>query len=115
MGTSTRDRIFIPVFRMSDDEYEVEQVLNKRTNSSGEPEYLVKWKNYDSPEDNTWEPLPNLEGAEILIQKYEDTIPSGPGRKKGGVKRKDDKGDKRHDSPAPKAGSQMVNSSPEAL
>merc|ERR1739842_188391 len=52
---------------------------------------------------NTWEPLPNLEGAEILIQKYEDTIPSGPGRKKGGVKRKDDKGDKRHDSPAPKA------------
>lgn len=87
---------------MSDDEYEVEKVLSKRFNNAGDPEYLVKWKNFDSVEDNTWEPLPNLAGAEILIQKYDQAQDDKKGEEKRGRKRKDDKDSKRHDSPAPK-------------
>ena len=45
---------------MSDEEYEVEKVLDKRV-KKGQVEYLVKWKNYDDPDDNTWEPIGNLE------------------------------------------------------
>ena len=34
-------------------------------------EYLVKWKNYDDPDDNTWEPADNLRKAKIAIEKFE--------------------------------------------
>ena len=34
-------------------------------------EYLVKWKNYDDPDDNTWEPADNLREARIAIEKFE--------------------------------------------
>ena len=34
-------------------------------------EYLIKWKNYDDPEDNTWEPADDLEVADELIQIFE--------------------------------------------
>jgi len=83
---------------MSDDEYEVEKVLDKRINKNGEPEYLVKWKNFNDPADDTWEPMANLEGADIEIKKFEQALESG--RKKGGLKRKEDK-EKRSES-APK-------------
>ena len=56
---------------MSDEEYEVETVLDKRTKKGGQVEYLVKWKGYDDPDDNTWEPADNLKEAEALIKKYE--------------------------------------------
>ena len=32
---------------MSDEEYEVERILDKRVNKSGFTEYLVKWRNYE--------------------------------------------------------------------
>ena len=35
--------------------YEVEKIVDKRTNIYGLVEYLVKWKGYPSSE-NTWEP-----------------------------------------------------------
>ena len=34
-------------------------------------EYLIKWKNYDDSEDNTWEPADDLEVADELIQIFE--------------------------------------------
>jgi hypothetical protein len=37
-------------------------------------EYLIKWKNYDDPEDNTWEPADDLEVADELIQIFENTM-----------------------------------------
>ena len=36
---------------MSDEEYEVEKVLERRMKKGGQVEYLVKWKNYDDPGD----------------------------------------------------------------
>lgn len=56
---------------MSDEEeYEVETIIEKRTRK-GKTEYLVKWKGWDNPDDNTWEPVENLESSEELIKEYE--------------------------------------------
>ena len=58
---------------MQEDEqdYEVERILEKKTGKKGKVEYLVKWKNFDDPADNTWEPAANLEVAQDLIEKFE--------------------------------------------
>ena len=76
---------------MSDEEYEVEKILDKRVIKTGLTEYLVKWRNYDDPgelhfwdfnsdvfyqfviipEENTWEPVDNLGDAEKAIKAYE--------------------------------------------
>ena len=75
-------------FIMSDEEYEVEKVLDKRVKKvrplvnfspifshdvldQGQVEYLVKWRNYDDPDDNTWEPADNLKEAKTAIDKFE--------------------------------------------
>ena len=47
-------------------EYEVEDILDKRTNGRTE-EYLVKWKGYDNSE-NTWEPIKNLDHCRERIR-----------------------------------------------
>ena len=54
---------------MSDEEYEVEKVLDKRVTKGNAVEYLVKWKNYDDPDDNTWEPADNLREANVSSQR----------------------------------------------
>ena len=46
---------------MSEEEYEVEQICKKRTMENGVVQYLVKWKGWEDPDDNTWEPIGNLE------------------------------------------------------
>ena len=40
----------------------------------GKVEYLVKWKNYNKPEDNTWEPANNIDGYKDIIQAFEKTL-----------------------------------------
>lgn len=39
----------------------------------GRVEYLVKWKGWDSPKDNTWEPPENLTNVKELIMEFERT------------------------------------------
>ena len=56
---------------MSDEEYEVEKILDKRVNKAGFTEYLVKWRSFDDPEENTWEPVDNLGDAEKAIKVFE--------------------------------------------
>ena len=51
------------------EEYEVEALLGKRRRK-GEVQYLVKWKGWDRPEDNSWEPLINLD-CKDLVEDYE--------------------------------------------
>merc|ERR1712130_804212 len=53
---------------MDEEEFLVEEILNKRVGKKGKTEYLIKWKNYDSPDDNTWEPAHSLEADEIIEQ-----------------------------------------------
>ena len=59
---------------MSDEEYEVEKILDKRVEKNGYTEYLVKWKNYDDPDENTWEPIDNLGDAEKIIKAFEKEL-----------------------------------------
>jgi len=82
---------------MSEEEYEVESIVNKRLRK-GKAEYLVKWKGWEDPDDNTWEPIAHLD-CKDLIDEYErthaDDASGSKSEKKdtGGVKRKaEDKG-----------------------
>ena len=60
---------------MSDEEYEVEKILDKRVERGGAGiEYLVKWRNYEDPEENTWEPVDNLADAAKLIKVFEKDL-----------------------------------------
>ena len=59
---------------MSDEEYEVEKIMEKRIKKGGQIEYLVKWKNYGDPDDNTREPADNLKEAEDIIKRYEKDL-----------------------------------------
>ena len=55
---------------MTDTEYEVEAILAKNRLSSEEVRYLVKWRGWDRPQDNTWEPLINLD-CKDLVEDFE--------------------------------------------
>ena len=104
------------------EEYEVETIVSKRLRKgkllgfvqviscnlpSGKAEYLVKWKGWEDPDDNTWEPIGNLEChvsglpanptfvspswqiriAQELIEEYEKKH-GGDDKEAGGSKRK---------------------------
>merc|ERR1719228_1007367 len=59
-----------------EEEYEVEKVKAKRCRR-GKVEYLIKWKNFDDPKENTWEPLSSLDGAAdaaIKIFELNDSV-----------------------------------------
>jgi chromobox protein 1/chromobox protein 5 len=45
-------------YSITDDTYEVEKIIAKRTNK-GRTEYRIRWKGY-SEKDDTWEPTENL-------------------------------------------------------
>ena len=48
----------------------VERIIDKQYDSDGKVNYLVKWKGYDDHEDNTWEPINNL-NCDYLIEEFE--------------------------------------------
>lgn len=53
--------------------YEVEKIIDKRFNTYGLIEYLVKWKGYPS-EQSTWEPKRNLVHLNSMIKEFETGI-----------------------------------------
>ena len=59
---------------IEEDEFIVENILDKRAVKKGKCEYLVKWKNFNKPEDNTWEPANNIDGYKDLIQAFEKPL-----------------------------------------
>ena len=56
---------------MTDKEYEVEAILDKRSLPGEEVRYLIKWKGWDRPEDNSWVRLSNLGGCKKLLRTFE--------------------------------------------
>merc|ERR550519_1081162 len=45
--------------------FEVEKILEKRVQEDV-TEYLIKWVGFDKEEDNTWEPVSNLDCSEKI-------------------------------------------------
>ena len=72
-----------------EEELEVEALISKRIGRNGKPEYLVKWKNYDRIEYNTWEMADGLEGSEDIIQKFENDL-VGKNKSKVNIKKEPD-------------------------
>ena len=52
-----------------EEEYEVEKILRHKL-TDGAYLYLVKWKGYDDPSDNTWEPKENLHNCPDKLKSY---------------------------------------------
>ena len=65
---------------LEDDEFFVEKILDKRTLNNGNIEYLIKWKGYNMPDDDTWEPKSNLD--ENIVESFEKTLMKENIRKK---------------------------------
>jgi len=55
-----------------DEKFEVEKILESKE-KGGTTKYLVKWVGYDKEEDNTWEPVENLDCKE-KIRLFEDKL-----------------------------------------
>jgi hypothetical protein len=68
-----KDQRPAPVIEGEHPEYEVESILKKRLRKYGKGsrlEYLVHWKGYTCEED-TWEPLANMEGAMDMVRAFD--------------------------------------------
>lgn len=50
--------------------YEVEEILDKRSEEDGSVSYFIKWKNY-AVEESTWEPASNLKSIRSEIDLFE--------------------------------------------
>ncbi|KAF9265483.1 hypothetical protein L218DRAFT_140977 [Marasmius fiardii PR-910] len=68
---------------MGEDEYEVESILcarvTKKTPRSKQLvwNYHVKWKGYENPEDNTWEPAESFSGSEHFVEDFWKKVDTG--------------------------------------
>ena len=62
------------MFQVTEDEFVVEKILEKRRTKKGKAEYLVKWKDFDLSGDNTWEPIRNIVKYQQLVEEFESKI-----------------------------------------
>ena len=65
-------------------------------------EYLVKWKGWENPDDNTWEPISNLECKELMEEyeaKHKEAKEDEEKKVTSGVKRKEPDSKKRDTRP----------------
>jgi hypothetical protein len=65
----------------AEEEYTVEKILDSEImEQRGRPKvwYKVKWKGYDDPSEDTWEPLRNLKHLKKLLQDFHRANPDRP-------------------------------------
>ena len=67
--------------KMTEQDYEVEAILDERTNGRAK-EYLIKWKGWPK-EDSTWEPLMALGDCPVILETWRT---SKSAKSKGGSK-----------------------------
>ncbi|KAK9373516.1 uncharacterized protein V1513DRAFT_459693 [Lipomyces chichibuensis] len=60
------------------DTYTVEAIMGHDFNKKGEMLFHIKWLGYDKPEDDSWEPEANLEGAREMVEEYLEKIGGRP-------------------------------------
>ena len=66
-----------PAIEIEGDEvYEVNEIIDSKL-FGRTLKFLVNWKGY-GPEDNTWEPLSNLDGSAQAIKDYQLNHPNKP-------------------------------------
>lgn len=70
----------------SGDEFIVEKILGHKF-VRGNIVFHVKWQGYDNPQDQTWEPEDNMDGAVDVMKEYFEEIGGRP-EPTGGQKRK---------------------------
>ena len=54
-----------------EEDLEVEKIMDRRKIKKGKIEYLVKWKNFDSPSEYTWEFGSTLGSVQDMVEAYE--------------------------------------------
>lgn len=62
------------------DIYEVERIEDTRTTTSGQQEYLIKWRGYPHSE-NTWEPRKHLECPDLLKEFHRKRLERGSAKR----------------------------------
>ena len=58
------------------EKYEVETILKKKSLKCGKFNYLIKWKGYTDPKDNTWEPASSIPND--LVSAFEGSLSDMP-------------------------------------
>ena len=69
-----------PVEIEGDFEHEVEAIVDSRVRKN-QPQtfrYRVRWRGYNNPDDDTWEPLEHLLHCADLVQEFHIQYPSKP-------------------------------------
>ncbi|PYH45092.1 chromo domain-containing protein [Aspergillus saccharolyticus JOP 1030-1] len=61
-----------------EDVYHVEKIVGHEWGKKGQLLLQVKWKGYDDPADETFEPEENLDGAKDAVKEYFDKIGGRP-------------------------------------
>ncbi|KAK9324055.1 hypothetical protein V1517DRAFT_337214 [Lipomyces orientalis] len=61
-----------------EDTYTVEAIKGHNFNKKGELLFYIKWLGYDKPEDDSWEPESNLDGAREMVEEYLEKIGGRP-------------------------------------
>ena len=78
--------------------------MEKRRSKKGRDEYLVKWKDFNLPDDNTWEPVRNIVKYPQLVEEFEYKMLAEQNIKKMNTETKNEKASESHEereSPKP--------------